>query len=254
MLRNRLQLFRPHWSQVLISLLVIVLGWVSAQAMNQVDRDLRVLYTDYTLAATDLAHIMADMMRYRNTIIRALEAQTQQGFERIVVSLPDQRAHIYEAVDRYAAASFRATRSGQGEQQTLQQVRESLDAYFAAARKTVGLLTQVWASGSPQEAAEFRHQAELHAADNAGPKLVQVSVALEGLLQTVAEVAKNMQEEGTRTVRRTSGLLIGGSILLVVLNLFVPWRSTLPRKEFPHPALRSESAQSPALIKPTEED
>ncbi|TAJ27291.1 MAG: hypothetical protein EPO64_05670 [Nitrospirae bacterium] len=171
-LRNRLQLFRPHWSQVLISLLVIVLGWVSAQAMNQVDRDLRVLYTDYTLAATDLAHIMADMMRYRNTIIRALEAQTQQDFERITASLPDQRAHIYEAVDRYAVASTRAARGGPGEQLVLQAVRESLDAYFAAARKTVGLLTQVWASGSPQEAAEFRHQAELHAADNAGPKLV----------------------------------------------------------------------------------
>ena len=46
--------------RVAVSLLVIGLGLFSAQALKQVDRDLRGLYTEYTLAATDLAHIMTD--------------------------------------------------------------------------------------------------------------------------------------------------------------------------------------------------
>ncbi|MBM4123959.1 MAG: hypothetical protein FJ246_03240 [Nitrospira sp.] len=253
-LKHWLRVSRPHWSQVLVSLLVVVLGWMSAQAMNQVDRDLRILYADYTLAVTDLAHIMADMMRYRNTIIRALESQSRQDFERIISSLQDQRARIYQAVDRYAEASVNTASDGQEERQRLQAVKDSLDGYFAAARRTVNLLTQVWTAGSPQEAADFRHQAELQAAENAGPKLVQVSVALEELLVVVAEVAKSMRDEGTRKVRGISVLLVGGSALLVMLNLLALWPPGSPRKELSPPGLRTEPTQSSALIKPTEED
>ncbi|MBI5410908.1 MAG: hypothetical protein HZA21_02845, partial [Nitrospirae bacterium] len=102
----------------------------------------------------------------------------------------------------------------------LQAVRDGLDAYFAAARRTVSLLTQVWAAGSPREAAALQHQAELHAGDNAGLKLVQTGEALEKLLETVADVAKGMRDEGTGIIRLVSLALILGSLLLAGLNLF----------------------------------
>jgi hypothetical protein len=91
----------------LISILIAGLGWVSGQELSRVDQDLRIMYTEYTLGATDLAHISADVMRYRNTIIRALEADSKKDFERITESLPAQRARIQQAVDRYAAACCR---------------------------------------------------------------------------------------------------------------------------------------------------
>ena len=94
----------PH--QVLISLLIAGLGWLSGQALSRIDQDLRIMYTEYTLGAADLAHISADVMRYRNTIIRSLEAENQKTFERITESLPGQRARIQHAVDRYAAAGL----------------------------------------------------------------------------------------------------------------------------------------------------
>jgi hypothetical protein len=205
---------------VLISLLVVGLGWLSAHAMNQVDRDLRVLYTEYTLTATDLAHISADVMRYRATIIRALEAPTQGDFERITASLPHQRARIEQAVEQYAITSLRLVRDGGVETNVLQEVRDSLAAYFLAASRTEALLTQVWLARTPEEAAAFRHQAELHAADNAGPKLVRVSLALDQLLASVAEVAKDMRNEGSTAIRLISLTLIAGSLLLAWLNLF----------------------------------
>lgn len=37
------------------------------------------MYAEYTLGATDLAHISADVMRYQATIIRALEADSQKA-------------------------------------------------------------------------------------------------------------------------------------------------------------------------------
>lgn len=250
--RFQIRLPRPTWTQVLVSVLIGALGLMGARALSQVDQDLRIMYTEYTLGATDLAHISANVMRYRTTIVRALEAPTQKDFERITKSLPDQRARIQHAVDRYAAATLRVSRSGRSEPQDIQAVRESLDAYFAAASRTIALLSQEWIAGSSQEAAELRHKAEVHAADNAGPKLIQVSLALDRLLETVADVAKDMRDEGTRTIRATSATLIIGSLLLAILNLFMrrapPQGGAADRLSSVHP----ERQQAPSFSLPLE--
>jgi hypothetical protein len=216
---KRFRFQRPTWSQALASAMIVSVGLLGAKALGHVNQDLRVLYTEYTLAAVDLAHISGDLMRYRNTIVRALEAPDRKTFEQITVPLPAQRAHIQHAVDRYAAASLRVSRSGRSEPADLEAVRESLDAYFSSASRTISLLTQSWSAATPQQAAELRHMAELHAADNAGPKVIQVSLAVDHLLETVAEVAKDMRDDGTRTVQETSTLLIIATILAAGLNL-----------------------------------
>ena len=215
-----LRSFRPSGSQLLISLLIAGLGWLSGQALSRVDQDLRIMYTEYTLGAADLAHISADVMRYRNTIIRALEADSQKEYERITESLPGQRARIQLAVDRYAAAGLRVYRSGRSEPEDIEAVRRGLDQYFSAASTTIQLLTQEWTASSPSERERLRRKAEEHASDNAGPKMIQVSLALDRLLDTVADVAKDMRDEGTRAIQSTSIMLVGGSFFIALLNLF----------------------------------
>ena len=164
---SRLRFTWPGTPQLTISILIAGLGWISGQALSQIDQDLRIIHTEYTLGAADIAHISADAMRYRSTIIRSLEAESKKDFERITESLPSQRARIQHAVDRYAAASLRVSRSGRSEEKDIQAVKESLDQYFHAASKTIQLLTQEWNASSPAEAAELRRKAEIHAADNA---------------------------------------------------------------------------------------
>lgn len=220
-LASRLKLSAPTTNQLLISVLIAALGWVSGQALSRIDQDLRIMYTEYTLGAADLAHISADVMRYRSTIIRSLEAENQKTFERITESLPTQRARIQHAVDRYAAAGLRVSRSGRSEEKDIQAVRDSLDQYFSVASKTTDLLAQEWNAGSAAEAAELRRKAEIHAADNGGPKIMQVSLALDRLLETVSEVAKDMRDEGTKTIRNTSYWIVGGSFFIALLNLFL---------------------------------
>lgn len=225
-----LRSFRPCGFQVVISLLIASLGWLSGQALSNIDQDMRIMYTEYTLGAADLAHISADVMRYRNTIIRALEAQSRKDFERITESLPAQHAKIQHAVDRYAAAGLRVSRSGRSEPEDIEAVRRSLDQYFSTASTTVQLLTQEWEAVSPRERETIRRKAEVHAADNAGPKMIQVSLALDRLLDTVADVAKDMRNEGTKTIKLTSLLLVGGSFFIAALNLLLGKR----RGEHPH--------------------
>ncbi len=216
---KRFYIQRPTWPQLLASAVIASVGLLGAKALGHVNQDLRVLYTEYTLAAVDLAHISGDLMRYRTTIRRSLEATDRKAFEEITAPIAAQRAHIQHAVDRYAAASLRVSRSGRSEPEDLKAVRESLDAYFSSASQTISLITQSWTAATSNEAAELRHMAQLHAIDNAGPKLIQVTLALDRLLDTVAEVAKDMRDDGTRTVRETSALLIVATILAAVLNL-----------------------------------
>lgn len=216
-----LRSIRPTGSQLLISLLIAGLGWMSAQALSRVDRDLRLMYTEYTLGAADLAHISADMMRYRNTIIRALEAHSRKDYERITESLPALRARIQLAVDRYAAAGLRVSQSGRSEPEDIEAVRRSLDQYFSVASTTIQMLTAEWNASSQAERERLRRKAEEHAADNAGPKMIQVSLALDRLLDTVAEVAKDMKEEGTKAIQTTSLMLVGGSFVIALLNLVI---------------------------------
>jgi hypothetical protein len=109
-------------------------------------------------------------MRYRNTIIRALEADGQKDFERITESLPAQRTRIQYAVDRYAAAGLRVLRSGRSEPKDIEAVRRGLGQYFSVASTTVQLLTQEWTAVSLTEREALRLKAEEHAADNAGRK------------------------------------------------------------------------------------
>ncbi|ULA62215.1 MAG: 4HBMCP1 domain-containing protein [Nitrospira sp.] len=218
---DRLPIPKPTGAQLLISALIAAIGWYSGQTLSQVDEDLRIMYTEYTLGATDLAHISADTMRYRNTIIRALEAGSQADFERITESLPIQRAKIQHAIDRYAAAGLRVSRSGRSEPEDIESVRRSLDQYFSAASTTVQLLTQEWKATSPAAREALRRKAEEHASDNGGSKMIQVSLSLDHLLITVADVAKDMRDEGTKTVQASSMTLVGGSFFIAVLNLFM---------------------------------
>lgn len=220
-LLDRLPIPQPTGAQLLISVLIAGLGWYSGQALSQVDQDLRIMYTEYTLGAADLAHISADTMRYRNTIIRALEADSQKDFERITESLPVQRAKIQHAIDRYAAAGLRVSRSGRSEPEDIESVRRSLDQYFSAASTTIQLLTQEWTANAPAERETLRRKAEEHASDNAGPKMIQVSLALDHLLDTVADVAKDMRDEGTKTIQASSMTLVAGSFFIALLNLYL---------------------------------
>ncbi len=239
---SRLRFTWPSASQLLISVMIAGLGWLSGQALSQIDQDMRIMYTEYTLGAADLAHISADVMRYRNTIIRSLETDSKKDFERITESLAAQRARIQHAVDRYAAAGLRVSRSGRSEPEDIEALRKSLDQYFSVASTTIQLLTEEWNAASPAEASRLRRKAEENAADSGGPKMIQVSLALDRLLETVADVAKDMRDEGTKTIRSTSAMLVGGSFFIALLNLFLT-RSAASRRE----DLSNESAPLPAV-------
>lgn len=186
------------------------------------------MYTEYTLGAVELAHTSAKLMRYRNTVIQSLKAPTKEEFEDLSAQLPAVHADIQHAVDRYAAASLRVSRSGRSEEADLKALKQAIEMFFTFTNRAQSLMARSWIAGSAEETKSLRNSAELMAASNSGPALIQVSVALDRLLGTVAEVAKDMRDEGTRTVALTSTILIAGSLLIALLNLFLPGPALSP--------------------------
>ena len=151
-------------------------------------------------------------------------------------------------MDRYAAAALRVSRSDRSEPEDIKAVRRSLDQYFSVASRTVQLLTHEWSAVSATERGTIRRKAEEHASDYAGLRMIPVGLALDRLLDTVADVARDRRDEGTKAIQRMGLLLVGGSIFITFLNLFLtgsavghPVRLTAPRT-----SLRSILAPTPS--------
>lgn len=216
---------RMHWTSVVLSLLIAASGLLGSSTLTRVDRDLRVIYAEYTLAATDLGHVNGELIRYRTSIIRAIEADTKEDFERIAASLPQKRARIDSAIERFVKASNNTT-SGKGmdarELAELKAVQEKLEEYIASSHYTIQLLKKRWQATSQIVAQRLRDEAELNAARDAGGKFIGVTLELDRLLEVVAEIAGEVRREADHTLRVATIVLIGVSLTLAALALALP--------------------------------
>lgn len=216
---------RISWVSVGISLLIVASGLLGAHTLTRVDQDLRVIYAEYTLAATDLGHVNSNLMRYRTSIIRVIEADTKEEFLRIAGSFPPKRAHIENAIERFVKASNDASAGKSMDTRELTELKAlqaKLEAYFASSHHTIQLLEKRWQTASRVEAQRLREEAELNAAKDAGSKLINVTLELDRLLEVVAGIAGEVRKEADITLRIATMMLVGSSLALAVLVLMLP--------------------------------
>ena len=214
-----------RWTSIVLSLLIAASGLLGSRTLTRVDQDLRVMYAEYTMAATDLGHVNGELIRYRTSVIRAVEADTKEDFQRIAVSLPQKRERIDRAIARFVKAS-NGTLSGKGmdarELMELKAVQDKLEKYVASSQYTIQLMEKRWQTSSRAEAQRLRDEAELNAAKDAGAKFIDVALELNRLLEVVAEIAGEVRKEADRTLRVATIMLISVSLALAVLVLIVP--------------------------------
>jgi hypothetical protein len=191
----------------------------------RVDQDLRVMYAEYTLAATDLGHVNGELIRYRNSVIRAVEADTRQEFQRILPSLPHMQARIDKAIKRFIEATNEASsghRMDVRELAELKTVQEKIEAYLSASYHALQLMEERWSVGSPVEAQRLQNEAKQYLAEDAGTKYMSVTVELDRLLGVVAAIAGEVKKEADSKLRTLTLILITVSLALGLLVLTVP--------------------------------
>jgi Four helix bundle sensory module for signal transduction len=213
-----------RWVSVVISLLIVASGWFGSQTLLRVDQDLRVIYAEYTLATTDLGHLNSELIRYRTSVIRAIETDNRQEYHRIVASLPAKRTHVNEAIERFIAATNGAS-VGRGvdarELAELKAVQTKIAAYMASSQNALHIIEQRWNSGPNLDAQRFQDQAREYMAGDAGSKYMSVTVELDQLLEVVATIAGDVKKQADATLRVVTILLVILSLTLGFLVLAV---------------------------------
>lgn len=211
------------WPRIGISVLILGAGLGGAHTLTTVDQELRVLYAEYTLATTDLGHINAQLIRYRTSVFRAIEADTREEYRRIVEALPLRRNRIEQPLERFIKATLvtASTKSEAIEELAeLRAVKAGVAEYMATSDQTIQLLEQRWRATSPLEVRRLRDLAEANAAERAGEKFVVVTLELDRLLDVVAKIAGEAMSEADRQLRIMSTIMIAVSAFLIGLVLF----------------------------------
>ena len=213
---------RIRWVSVLISLLIVAGGWLASQMLVRVDQDLRVIYAEYTLAATDLGHVNGELIRYRTSVIRAIESDAKEEFQRIAGSLPQKRARLSESIERFVEATNNASfgkRMDARQLAELKAVQEGIEAYMASSRHALRLMEQRWNVTPDSESRRLQNEAKQYLAEDAGTKYMSVTMELDRLLEVVGEIAGEVKKEADVTLRILTILLIAldATLCFVVL-------------------------------------
>ena len=216
---------RIHWISIIISILIVTGGLLGARTLTRVDQDLRVMHAEFTLVTTDLGHVNGELIRYRTSIIRAIEADTKEEFLRIAASFPQKRNRIDKAIERFVIAnndSSAGKRMDSRQLAELKAVREKLEAYIAASHETIQLMERRWNTASRSEAQQLRRQAEDNAAKDAGVKFIDVTLELDRLLDVVAGIAGEVKKDADARLRIETMVIVGASLGLAALVLVLP--------------------------------
>ena len=216
-----------HWTSVLISVLILASGVFGSQTLIRVDQDLRVIYAEYTLAATDLGHVNGELIRYRTSVIRAIEADTKEDFQRIVASLPQKHTRLNRAMERFVEAT-NASREGRMDARELTEfkaVRESIEAYLTSSHQALAMMEQRWNVASGAEAQRLQDSARQYVAKDTGAKFINVTIELDRLLEVVASIAGEVRKEADASLRVATMAMIAVSLALALLVLTIPLKA-----------------------------
>ena len=214
-----------HWSSILVSVLIMVSGVMGSQTLIRVDQDLRVIYAEYTLAATDLGHVNGELIRYRTSVLRAIEADTKEEFLRIEASLPHKQDRLLKAMQRFVEATNEASYGQKGDARELVEVkavRERMDAYILSSGHAIKLMKQRWSVGAATDGKRLQEKAKQYWAKEATVKFNLVTLELDQLLEVVAAIAGEVKKEADASLRIATFALIAVSLVLALLVLTIP--------------------------------
>ncbi|AMV28209.1 Methyl-accepting chemotaxis protein II [Gemmata sp. SH-PL17] len=200
--------------------IVAASGALGYRGLSTSREGMRVLYADYTVAGTDLAKASVNLARFRNNMVFAVSARDQQTVDRILGTQRGLREQITSGLDAYAATELRVSHSGRDERKDLDKVRAGVKAYFEAADQTAQALQNYWRADTDKER-EGHKQKMTAAMFSAGPKFETATAAIDELIQTVTEVARDINEDGNAAARSAQQTLIGGTTCAGLASMFI---------------------------------
>ena len=207
----------------LMGLIMCVQGWFAGLGLMSVRESLRVVYEDYTVAGTDIATVAGNLNRTRSNDFMALDAVTREEFEKIVARDVEVTESVKKPLEAYAATVLRISKTGRDEAKDLQKFRDAYAAYVVATDISVEFLKDGWNAQAKPEREALHAKARANATKNAGPKMEATIAALNELVATIKEVAKDMNDEGRAAVANALITMAVGTTLAIAFGLLIGW-------------------------------
>ena len=207
----------------LTGVLVAVMGGILSQGVMSIREQLRVVYEDYTVAGTDLALVASNLNRTRTNDFLAVEASTEEEFEKVVSRDGEITESVKKPLEAYAATVLRISKAGKDEAKDLQKFRDAYAAYVETDSLLYETIKQSWKAPTKSEMEALRAKARIISIKNVGPKMETTIIALNELVATVKDVAKDMNEAGSGTVTSTLFTLTVGTTAVILLGIFMGW-------------------------------
>ena len=207
----------------LMGAIMCVLGWVAAEGLMSLRESLRVVYEDYTVAGTELASVASNLNRTRTNDFMALDALTKDDFEKVVKRDTEITESVKKPLEAYAATVLRVSKTGRDEAKDLQKFRDAYAVYVAASDISVETLRRAWNARTKPEMEALHAKARTNTTQNAGLKMEATIAALNELVTTVKEVAKDMNDEGRAVAAKALLTLAVVTAPAIAFGLFLGW-------------------------------
>ena len=207
----------------LTGVLVAAMGGVTGQGVMAIREQLRIVYEDYTVAGTDLALVANNLNRTRTNDFLVLEASTAEEYEKVVSRDGEITESVKKPLEAYAATILRISKTGRDEAKDLKKFRDAYAAYVDADNLLYEAIKQSWNAQTKQEMDALRAKARTISSKNVGPKMEATIIALNELVATVKEVAKDMNDAGSATVTSSLLILVLSTIAVIVIGILISW-------------------------------
>ena len=207
----------------LMGVIMSAMGLVAGQGLLSVRESMRVVYEDYTVAGTDLASVAGNLNRTRTNDFLALDAPTKEEFEKVIGRDAEITESVKKPLEAYAATVLRVSKTGRDETKDLQKFRDAYALYVASSDSMYDTLKQSWNAPAKVDMEALRAKARTMTIQNSGPKMEATIAALNELITTVKDVAKDMNAEGRETAANALFTLAVGTAVTIVIGLLLGW-------------------------------
>ena len=130
---------------------------------------------------------------------------------------------VKKPLDAYAATVLRISKAGRDETKDLQKFRDAYAAYVETDNHLYETMKQSWKAPTKSEMEALRAKARTISIKNVGPKMEATIIALNELVATVKDVAKDMNDAGSATVTSTTLTLTVGTTAVILLGILMGW-------------------------------
>ncbi len=179
-------------------------GWMG---LGKVQDNARGIYQDTTVPATNLANMATNLLRYRNRVIQAVGAVSEEDFAEFIQELPQLEKQVMATLSEFKAKQADSKSSGVDFSKNIVELQEALEAYWGLDHRTVEQVRHSWKATTPQEGERLRAAARQNTFFTAGPTLDANGQALDDLLQKLRNFAQIQNEEASLNSRNASRAL-----------------------------------------------